>query len=122
MLFLVAATSEDLRVAMTTFFEDRGVAVDSVADGTTACIMASRKHYDVVVTDQFMPRMGGLELGKRLREVNGLGTKIVLQSGVAYRLSSDDTAVFDFVMAKPYRPEDLVIELKQKGLKMPEVR
>jgi CheY-like chemotaxis protein len=46
---------------------DMGHAVVHAGDGETALGLAAAAHFDVLVTDLAMPRMGGLELIPRLR-------------------------------------------------------
>jgi len=46
-----------------------GFAVDSVCNGEEALIAFGRHSYDVAVTDILMPKLGGLELTKRLRQL-----------------------------------------------------
>jgi PAS domain S-box-containing protein len=45
-----------------------GFTVDSVANGEEALAAFQRQHYHIVVSDIIMPKLGGVELTKRLRQ------------------------------------------------------
>jgi two-component system phosphate regulon sensor histidine kinase PhoR len=67
-LILVAEDSSDIRQ----FLEDivlkpAGYRVQSVGDGMSALTLARELHPDLVITDQHMPSLGGLDLLRRLR-------------------------------------------------------
>lgn len=49
-------------------------------DGEEALALATKEEFDVVITDHRMPRSGGLELVRKLRQRNFTG-KIVVLSG-----------------------------------------
>ena len=69
---------------------------------------ASAHPFDVVITDHRMPRVGGLELVRRLRLQQFAG-KILVLSG---QLSDEDIAAYealgvDMMMSKPFDFEEL---------------
>ena len=71
-------------------------------DGQEALALAAREKFDVVITDHRMPRAGGLELVRKLRERKYTG-KIVVLSG---HLSPDNIGTYeelavDEVVSKP---------------------
>ena len=71
-------------------------------DGREALALAAREKFDVVITDHRMPRAGGLELVRKLRERKYTG-KIVVLSG---HLSPDNIGTYeelavDEVVSKP---------------------
>lgn len=66
------------------------------------------KPFDVVITDHRMPRVGGLELVRRLRAQN-FGGKILVLSG---QLLDEDIAAYeelnvDMMMSKPFDFDEL---------------
>ena len=84
----------------------RKIAV--AANGQEALAMAAKQKYDVVITDHRMPRSGGLELVKKLRQRKYAG-KIVVLSG---HLSPDNIGIYeeldvDEVVGKPLDLMDL---------------
>ncbi len=79
--------------------------VTRAGDGWEALIKvaASAHPFDVVITDHRMPRMGGLELVRRLRTRNFEGKILVLSA----HLSDEDIAAYDelgvdMMMSKPF--------------------
>jgi CheY-like chemotaxis protein len=70
--------------------------------------VTTARPFDVVITDHRMPRVGGLELVRRLRAQN-FGGKILVLSG---QLSDDDIAAYeelnvDMMMSKPFDFDEL---------------
>ncbi|MEO8045251.1 MAG: response regulator [Spartobacteria bacterium] len=79
--------------------------VTRASDGWEALIKvaASSRPFDVVITDHRMPRMGGLELVRRLRTRNFAGKILVLSA----HLADEDIAAYeelgvDMMMSKPF--------------------
>ncbi|MBP8809435.1 MAG: response regulator [Kofleriaceae bacterium] len=64
---LVVDDSRAIREALMSMLAREGWIVDTAEDGARAWALAAEVHYDLVVTDLEMPRMGGLELIGRLR-------------------------------------------------------
>ena len=88
-------------------------------DGKEALALAAREKFDIVITDHRMPRAGGLELVRQLRQRKYAG-KIVLIS--AY-LSPDKLGAYEEmdvaeVLGKPFDSKDLreVIEKLEKEI------
>ena len=63
-----------------------GFAVDAVSNGNEALSAFARNHYDLVVTDIIMPRIGGVELTRRLRQRDPV-LPVVLTSGYTEEIS-----------------------------------
>ena len=85
---------------------NRKIAV--ATNGQDALAMVAREKFDVVITDHRMPRSGGLELVRKLRQGKYKG-KIVVLSG---HLSPDNIGIYeqldvDEVVCKPVNAEDL---------------
>lgn len=77
-------------------------------DGQEALALAVKEKFDVVITDHRMPRAGGLELVRKLRERHYAG-KIVVLSG---HLSPDNIGIYeelavDEVVSKPIDSAEL---------------
>ena len=77
-------------------------------DGQEALALAAKEKFDVVITDHRMPRAGGLELVRKLRERHYSG-KIVVLSG---HLSPENIGTYeelavDEVVSKPIDSAEL---------------
>jgi CheY-like chemotaxis protein len=84
----------------------RKVAV--AKDGKEALALASREKFDVIITDHRMPRGGGLELVRQLRQRKYAG-KIVL---ISAHLSPENIGAYeemdvDEVLGKPFDFKEL---------------
>jgi DNA-binding response OmpR family regulator len=77
-------------------------------DGHEALAKAAKEKFDVVIADHRMPRSGGLELVRKLRQGNYNG-RIVILSG---HLSPDNIGIYeelavDEIVAKPFDFDEL---------------
>ena len=77
-------------------------------DGQDAIALAAKEKFDIVITDHRMPRSGGLELVRKLRQSEYPG-KIVVLSGY---LSPDNIGTYeelavDEVVGKPFDSDEL---------------
>src|SRR5690242_9854454 len=67
---LVVDDEPSARSALEQLISADGYVVDTAEDGVAALRIASERPPDVVVTDLDMPNMGGMELLKKLRELD----------------------------------------------------
>src|SRR5207249_7411299 len=77
-------------------------------DGHDALAKVAKEEFDVVITDHRMPRSGGLELVRKLRQLNYDGGIVVLSA----HLSADNIGTYeqlavDEIVAKPFDFEEL---------------
>ena len=87
--------------------------VDAVGDGQAALDRLADERYDAVVLDLQMPRVNGLEVIKRLREV-GNPTPIVVVTAhgqVSTRVAGLDAGADDYLV-KPFALEELLARLR----------
>ena len=82
---LVVDDDEDIRQLSAEMLISHGYEVDAVEDGEAAwnALLASDygpDSYDLVITDNHMPKLTGLELAKRLR-AQRMGLPVILASG-----------------------------------------
>ena len=85
---------------------DRKIAV--ARDGQEALAMVRKAKFDVIIADHRMPRSGGLELVRKLRQRKYTG-KIVVLSG---HLSPENIGIYedlavDEILGKPFDPVEL---------------
>ena len=72
-------------IARKTVLEELGHRITTATEGAEAFAQFSRGHFDLLITDYKMPRMNGLELIRKVRELNS-GMPIILVSGYAEAL------------------------------------
>lgn len=72
MRVLLVDDETDLASALAERLSLRGIEADWVSSGDQALTQAAEKSYDVAVLDMKMPKIGGLELQRRLQAVRPL--------------------------------------------------
>jgi CheY-like chemotaxis protein len=77
---LVADDNADIRCLSTEVLARFGYCVDAAEDGALAWDALQAKTYDLLITDNDMPRMSGFELIGKLREA-GMTMPVILVSG-----------------------------------------
>jgi CheY-like chemotaxis protein len=89
----------------------QGFEVTVLSDPVAAAMELSRNpdDFDLLITDLTMPRMTGLELARKARELRP-GLPVVLMTGNASNLTDESLklAGVDVVLDKPFRQEDLL--------------
>lgn len=105
-----------------------GYAVDHAADGERADLLGHDERYDAVVLDLGLPRVDGLTLLRRWREVGQAMPVLVLTARGSWheKVQGIDGGADDY-MAKPFRMEELLARLRalirrSAGQSNPELR
>ncbi len=98
------------REGLTLLLEREGYQVEAVAAGEDALELLSRKSYDIIITDLFLPGMSGIDILKHVKE-HSLPCNVILITGNA----TAETAVkamkegaFDYI-TKPLNFEKLKV-------------
>ena len=65
---LVVEDEEDMAVLLRRALERRGFRVDLAGNGTEALAALATRHYALLITDIFIPRMNGLRLAEAARQ------------------------------------------------------
>jgi CheY-like chemotaxis protein len=90
---LIAEDNDDINAMLVRLFTGAGFTVLTAPDGKSALDLATRQHPDVVVTDQDMPGMTGLQLCQAIRADPALrGVPVAILSG---SLQQDDPRAVD---------------------------
>ena len=89
-----------------------GWEIDMAESGQAAFLLIDSKTYDVVVTDLHMPVLDGIALLTRLKSEQPSVMRVIHSSHVE-SLSPDQTQdLAHAVLAKPGRPDELVVVLE----------
>ena len=113
---LVADDSETIRALLQTALESAGYEVDVAADGLSAHELGSAGVYDLIILDQLMPGLLGLDVIARWHE-EGMKTPVIMLTGVdddRTAVESFDRGVVDFVR-KPFRIAELMARIKMQS-------
>jgi CheY-like chemotaxis protein len=86
-----------------------GYAVDTAADGMEAWSALQEHDYNLLITDNHMPGLSGLELIRKVRLAR-MGVPIILASAVLgmYSINALPLTECGAMLAKPFTPEQLV--------------
>jgi DNA-binding response OmpR family regulator len=77
-------------------------------DGNDALAKVANEEFDVVITDHRMPRSGGLELVKKLRQRNYNGRIVVLSAHLSpENIGTYEDLAVDEIVSKPFDFEEL---------------
>jgi two-component system cell cycle sensor histidine kinase/response regulator CckA len=113
---MVVEDKKDLRLIISESLRQYGYAVIEAADGEDALkkYKSSKKRIDLLLTDVIMPKMGGIELVKRITTDNSK-IKVIYISGYAHdNLAKmgvmDVNKVF---IQKPFMINDLLVRVKE---------
>ena len=88
---------------------DRGYHVDTALDGEAAWLELQVENYDLVITDNYMPKLSGMDLVRVLRDAN-LTTPVIMSTD----RPPDDKFVLEprfqpfFMLQKPHDVEHLL--------------
>ncbi len=110
---LVVDDEPDLLRGLRYNFEFEGYLVDSAADGIEGLEMIQNNKYDLIILDVMMPRMNGLEVCKKARQI-GYKSPIILLTAkgeemdkvVGLELGADD------YITKPFSLRELLARVK----------
>lgn len=113
MRVLVVEDEELLAKQLTAALRRAGYAVDHAADGERADLLGHDERYDAVVLDLGLPKVDGLTLLRRWREVRQAMPVLVLTARGSWheKVQGIDGGADDY-MAKPFRMEELLARLR----------
>jgi DNA-binding response OmpR family regulator len=109
---LVVDDEAIVRDVLTRYLEKEGFRVDAAPDGEAALALAARSRPDVVILDLMLPKVDGLEVLRRLRELGDVPVVMLTAKGeevdrvVGLELGADD------YVAKPFSPREVVARIR----------
>ncbi len=108
---LYSEDEEEMRVGTELFLNKFFTSVDSTCDGLEGLEKFKEKKYDIVFSDVMMPRMDGLEMLKKIKEIdNNVFTVTLTASSVREK---DIISTSDLYYRKPISYENM-IEIMRK--------
>jgi len=91
----------------------RGIDIDPVFTGEDAVVKAERKRYDVAILDVKMPGIGGIELERKLKELDP-AMKIIFLTGHGSKTDFETgSAKAACYLAKPIQIDELISILRE---------
>jgi len=110
---LLVEDNADLAATVGDELEARGYTMDYARDGASALGLAMTQHYDLILLDLMLPKLGGIEVCKRLREQR-LTTPILMLTArdqLADKLEGFEIGADDYLV-KPFDMEELIMRIK----------
>jgi DNA-binding NtrC family response regulator len=106
---LVADDDECIRQIVSTALTDDGFDVDAAADGEQAWEALHHEHYDLLVTDNEMPRLKGIKLIERIRR-EGMSLPVIMASGSSSlkQAHNDSQLQITAMLPKPFKRLELL--------------
>jgi len=97
-----------VRESLSRWFIEDGYDVHTASGGKEALAALGRRHFDVVITDIKMPGMDGLELQRRIHEVDPEVAIILVTAyaSVSTAVQALKEGAYDYLV-KPFDPEEL---------------
>jgi two-component system response regulator ResD len=101
-----------VRDVLTRYLEQEGFQVDAADDGEAALELAARSRPDIVVLDLMLPKVDGLEVFRRLRDLGDVPVVMLtakreeVDRVVGLELGADD------YVSKPFSPREVVARIR----------
>lgn len=113
---LVVDDDPEIVDILTDLLENQGYGVGSAAHGALALEELAKQEYDLILTDINMPVMGGMELIRRVREIENAPVIIVITAYASIQSAIDAIkhGVYDYI-TKPFKFE-IVTNAVEKAL------
>jgi DNA-binding response OmpR family regulator len=109
---LVVDDEAIVRDVLTRYLEREGFRVDVAEDGEVALELAARSRPDIVVLDLMLPKVDGLEVFRRLRDLGDVPVVMLTAKGEEVdRLVGLELGADDYV-SKPFSPREVVARIR----------
>jgi len=109
---LVVEDDAAIRRVNTEILTCSGYQVDAAEDGAAAWDALQLKKYDLIVTDNDMPRVTGVELIQKVQAA-GLALPVIMATGALPDFSRDGSLQPAVTLLKPYTLHELLAAVKK---------
>ena len=98
--------------------KESGFSITLASDGRAGLVKFQKTYFDLVLLDIKLPKMNGIELLKKIKEISDEVIVIMMTAFGAVDTAVDaiKMGAFDYV-TKPFLPEELIL-IMQKGLEL----
>ena len=110
---LIVDDEFSVRHSLTAWFEDEGYTVDVAASGKEALAKLAESQWDIFFLDLKMPGMSGLELQKKIKDIQPDSTIIMITAfaSVESAVEAMQTGAYDY-LSKPFDPDYLALMVR----------
>lgn len=114
---MVVDDEQNIRDIISEFLIEMGYAVSVAVDGLDALEKVAYEQFDLYIIDVYMPRLGGLELITKLKEIQPLAVIIVTTgySSIDVAIKAIRTGAYHY-LTKPIQADEL-LKVVESGLK-----
>ncbi|MDD3234789.1 MAG: response regulator [Candidatus Cloacimonetes bacterium] len=114
---MVVDDEQNIREIISEFLQEVGYSVNTAVDGLDALDKLAHEEYDLYIIDVYMPRMGGLDLIVKIKEIQPLAVIIVTTgySSIDIAVKAIRAGAFHY-LTKPIQAEEL-LKIVESGLK-----
>ncbi len=111
---LIVDDEKQIRNILTQLLEDEGYCVQSAGDGESAVVQADSFDPDLILMDQRMPGMNGIEAMVRIRKNHPDKTVIILTAHASVELAVEaiKKGAYDY-LSKPFDNDELLITIRR---------
>jgi two-component system, OmpR family, response regulator len=112
MRLLIVEDEEELAETVRRAFVEDGFSVDVATDGESGLFNAQSWNYDAIVLDLMLPRMGGIDVLKKVRAKSATPVLILTaRDGVDDKVQGLNTGADDY-LTKPFQLSELIARVR----------
>jgi len=110
---LIVDDEFSVRHSLTAWFEDEGYTVDVASSGKEALAKLAENQWDIFFLDLKMPGMSGLELQKKIKEIQPDCTIVIITAfaSVESAVEAMQNGAYDY-LSKPFDPDYLALMVR----------
>ena len=110
---LIVDDEFSVRNSLSAWFEDEGYSVDVAANGKEALVKLAESQWDIFFLDLKMPGMSGLELQKKIMEIQPNSTIVMITAfaSVESAVEAMQSGAYDY-LSKPFDPDYLALMVR----------
>ncbi len=111
---LIVDDEEVIRDTLSTILTEEGYQTATAGDGAEALQKVSDEHFDLVITDLKMPRMGGMELLEKIKERDANTSVIIITAygTMESAIQALRLGAYDYIV-KPLDFDDVLIRIER---------
>ena len=115
---LLAEDEQNLQNMLQTILTEAGHTITAVEDGQAALKILEEERYDILITDIIMPKLGGIELMREIREKYPEIKLVAISGGGNYIRAGGYLQVAQLIGAtctlrKPFTPKELFDAIRE---------